>query len=101
VPSDVTRDPSIERTPFAVVEQAGETQVYAFHHAAQGHDQERHFCSRCGTTLFGFLSTASREHRYRRWLLPDDGLQEPAYSVTDRKREAWVSLPSHWQVDPQ
>ena len=37
----------------AVIEQTGKTSVYAFHLAAQSHNQERHFCPKCGTTLFG------------------------------------------------
>jgi hypothetical protein len=43
----------------ALVYIQGESQVYAFHHAPQNHEQQRHFCWRCGTTLFWFISTLS------------------------------------------
>ena len=41
----------------AVVSMSGSTTIYAFHHATQNHDQQHHFCSRCGTTLYGSIST--------------------------------------------
>lgn len=31
----------------------------------------------------------------------DEGLPDPTYSVTDRKKESWVSLPPHWKVWPE
>ena len=52
----------------AVVERRGETNVYAFHHAAQNQDQERHFCANCGTTLLVSLG-GTRVHWRRWWLL--------------------------------
>ncbi len=81
----------------AVVEQKGETQVYAFHHAAQNHDQARHFCPRCGTTLFWTISTLPELIGIAGGCFADGGLPEPAYSVTDGKREAWLTLPGHWK----
>jgi hypothetical protein len=39
-----------------VIEIRGETKVYAFHHDAKNHDQQRHFCVACGATLFWYLS---------------------------------------------
>jgi hypothetical protein len=33
------------------------TKTYTFHHAAQKHEKERHFCGRYGTTLFWFVSS--------------------------------------------
>ena len=85
----------------AVVEQTGETNVYAFHHAPQDHDQERHFCSACGTTLFWFVSALPEKIGIAGGCFADGGLPEPTYSVTERKREAWVSLPPHWQAYQQ
>jgi hypothetical protein len=82
----------------AVMEQTGKTNVYAFHNAAQNHDQERHFCPQCGTTLFWFVSTVPGKIGIAGGCFADSGLPEPSYSVTDRKREPWVSLPSQWKV---
>ncbi len=80
----------------AVVSQVGDTRTYSFHHAAQGHDQERHFCARCGTTLFWFVSTVPDKIGIAGGCFADGALPEPGYSASDRKREAWLSLPSHW-----
>ena len=82
----------------AVVQQRGETKTYTFHHTAQNHDQERHFCSHCGTTLFWFVSSVPEKIGIAGGCFADGGLPEPSYSVTDRKRESWVSLPQHWEV---
>jgi hypothetical protein len=88
-----------ERT--AVISQQGETQVYAFHHEGQNHDQERHFCKHCGTTLFWFVSSLPQKIRIAGGCLAEQGLPEPTYSVTDRKREPWVTLPGHWHTYPE
>ena len=82
----------------AVVQQRGETKTYTFHHTAQNHDQERHFCSHCGTTLFWFVSSVPEKIGIAGGCFADAGLPEPSYSVTDWKRESWVSLPQHWEV---
>ena len=82
----------------AVVQHRGETKTYTFHHTAQNHDQERHFCSHCGTTLFWFVSSVPEKIGIAGGCFADAGLPEPSYSVTDWKRESWVSLPQHWEV---
>lgn len=84
----------------AIVASSGMTKPYAFHHEAQHHDQVRHFCPACGTTLFWTLSSAPEMIGIAGGCFADAGLPEPTYSVTDRKREAWVSLPPTWQVFP-
>ena len=44
----------------AVTQRIGETKVYAFHHAAQNHDQARYVCPHYGTTKpFSACSMAS------------------------------------------
>ncbi len=82
----------------AVVRQSGETTIYAFHHAGQDHDQERHFCSRCGTTLFWFISSAPQQIGIAAGCFAPEQFPEPAYSVTHDKKEAWVSLSAGWQT---
>jgi hypothetical protein len=82
----------------AVVARGGETQIYAFRHAAQDHDQERHFCKVCGTTLFWYISTLPEQIGIAGGCFAEQGLPEPTYSVADQKREAWVTLPSHWRA---
>jgi hypothetical protein len=80
-----------------VVARVGETSVYAFHHAPQNHDQERHFCSRCGTTLYWYVSTLPELIGIAAGCFADVGLPEPTYSVAHQKKEAWVSLPTSWK----
>jgi hypothetical protein len=84
----------------AVVRQEGRTSVYSFHHAAQNHDQHRHFCSKCGTTLFWYVSTLPDMIGIAGGCFAERGLGEPTYSVSDDKREPWIALPSQWQVRP-
>jgi hypothetical protein len=81
-----------------VREQRGEMSVYAFRHAAQGHDQARHFCSRCGTTLFWTVSTLPDLIGIAGGCFADDGLPAPSYSVTHGKKEAWLGLPPGWKT---
>ena len=84
----------------AVTEFTGQTKVYAFHHAAQNHDQERHFCPRCGTTLFWYVSALPEKIGIAAGCFADEALPEPTHTVTDGKRETWVGLPERWQVHP-
>lgn len=85
----------------AVVAQTGETRCYAFHHDAQDHDQARHFCAHCGTTLFWFVSTLPEKIGIAGGCFAGSagqGLPEPDYSVTDRQREPWIRLPEGWKI---
>jgi hypothetical protein len=82
----------------AVTAFTGQTKVYAFHHAAQNHEQKRHFCPDCGTTLFWYLTALPEKIGIAGGCFADEGLPEPTLTVTDGKREAWVSLPGNWQV---
>ena len=82
----------------AVVATTGQTNVYAFSHTPQNHDQERHFCAKCGTTLFWYVSALPEKIGIAGGCFADDGLPEPTYSVTDTKKEHWVVLPAHWAV---
>jgi hypothetical protein len=81
-----------------VMEKKGEMRVFAFRHAAQNHDQARHFCTHCGTTLYWTIST-----------LPDligiaggcfagcAPLSPPTMSVQDDDCVEWVTLPQAWK----
>jgi hypothetical protein len=82
----------------AVVKERGNTSVYSFRHESQNHDQERHFCAICGTTLFWYVSTLPEKIGIAAGCFADEGLPEPTYSVTDHKREPWLSLPLKWKV---
>lgn len=80
-----------------VLDQQGTTSVYAFHHAALSHDQQRHFCPQCGTTLFWYLSSMPKLIGVAGGCFADAGLPEPAYSTSHQKIENWLTLPSGWK----
>jgi len=77
----------------AVTSQTGETTVYRLHNRAHNHDQERHFCSRCGTTLFWFVSTLPDAIGVAGGCFADAPLGVPTYSTNDRKIKSWITLP--------
>jgi hypothetical protein len=84
-----------------VVSQTGETTVYAFHHVELNHDQERHFCSSCGTTLFWYVSNMPTRVGIAGGCFEEVALLELDASYRDNKRLPWVSLPSHWHHHAQ
>lgn len=79
----------------------GQTAVYAFHNAARDEDQERHFCSRCGTTLYGYTS----KHPDLLWIasgcFAEEPLEEPSITSSHSKKWEWVSIPGTWKVWPE
>jgi hypothetical protein len=81
----------------AVIETVGETKVYNLDHL----EQERHFCPVCGTTLFWFTTAAPEFIGIAGGCFADESFPDPTYSVTDRKRWQWVSLPEQWKVFPE
>jgi hypothetical protein len=80
----------------AVVNTRGQTNVYAFHHAELKHDQARHFCSSCGTTLFWFVSNMPTRIGIAGGCFEPGALPEPDASHRDAKHVPWISLPGHW-----
>lgn len=80
----------------AIVSQQGRTNVYAFHNAALNHDQQRHFCCECGTTLFWFVSNAPDKIGIAAGCFAPEALSEPDASFRDSQRLPWVALPSAW-----
>jgi hypothetical protein len=82
----------------AVTRQDGQTEVYAFHHAILNHEQERHFCVKCGTTLFWFVSDIPEKIGIAGGCFEPGDLPEPNASYRDHMREACVGLPRAWPV---
>ena len=82
----------------SVLEQTGSTLTYEFHHEAQNHDQRRHFCQACGTTLFWYVSTMPEKIGIAGGCFAPEALPDPTYSVTHRNIEAWLQIPGNWKV---
>ena len=76
-----------------VQEQTGAMQEYAFHHAAMNHDQARHFCARCGTTLVWTISTLPHLVGIAGGCFTDSPLGVPSYSAAHYQCLEWVGLP--------
>lgn len=76
-----------------VVARSGRTNVYAFHHQAPDHEQERHFCPTCGTTLYWYISSLNELIGVAGGCFGELDLGEPPVSVTHAKKLAWVELP--------
>jgi hypothetical protein len=83
---------------LAVTHQVGETQVYGFHHKELNHEQERHFCIKCGTTLFWFVSSMPEKIGIAAGCFESGALPDPGASYRHNKREAWLELPETWSV---
>ena len=77
-----------------VTEISGEMLVYAFHHPTENYDQERHFCSKCGTTLFWYTSARPHLIGIAAGCFPDESFGVPTISGTSSKKLPWVELPS-------
>ena len=84
----------------SVVATTGEMIVYAFHHTAQNHDQERHFCKTYGTTLYWFLSALPEKIGIAGGCFEDIEFSQPDMSVSHLKKASWVGVPEDWKVQP-
>jgi hypothetical protein len=79
----------------AVVAQTGATHVYTGNDPANPY--ARHFCARCGTTLYWKSQTFMPQFTgIAGGCFVDDPVPDPAFSAQDGTRCAWVSLPDHW-----
>jgi hypothetical protein len=83
-----------------VVESQGEFSVYSFHHAAQNHDQDRHFCTACGSTLYWYNSALPDLIGISAGCFDDNLPGEPQLSVTDARRYDWLAIPDAWRKVP-
>ena len=84
-----------------LTQQVGKTNVYSFHHDAQNHDQERHFCPTCGTTVFWFVSALPELVGIAAGCFGESPPGVPNMSVTHSKKYTWVGLPESWRTVSQ
>jgi hypothetical protein len=86
---------------LAIVSVAGPLTVYAPYNAARKEDQERHFCSKCGTTLYWYASTLPGMVGIAGGCFADNPVGEPSMTASHHRKWEWVSIPTHWQVLPE
>jgi hypothetical protein len=82
-----------------VEDKVGETLVYDFHDEARNH-QRRHFCQRCGTTLYWYNSALPDLVGVAAGCFGEDLPGEPKLSVTHARKYGWVTLPGSWRIVP-
>jgi hypothetical protein len=81
-----------------IVGRAGDLHVYA-----KGGDNpfQRHFCAKCGTTLFWKSENFLPEFTgVAGGCFADDPLPAPNASASDSGRCAWLELPKDWLTSP-
>lgn len=81
-----------------VVAKEGDLEVYA-KDGPEGY--ERHFCARCGTTLYWKSFAFLADHTgIAGGCFADDPLPSPNFSASDTGRCAWLTLPAEWARAP-
>jgi hypothetical protein len=83
----------------SVVKITGETKIYKLWHKELSHEQNRHFCVQCGTTLFWYVSTMPHLIGVAGGCFAASGVIEPTHSVNNSQKCQWVNFPSNWQIN--
>ena len=73
----------------------GESKEYSFHHKEKGHDQVRHFCEVCGTTLYWFVSEMPGLTGVAGGCFTEQPLGQPNYSTSHSNKCNWLMLPKN------
>lgn len=76
-----------------VVDLLGESNRYELTNPNDGFVQQRHFCIRCGTTLYWHVSGLPGVTGIAGGCFSDFPLQDPSYSSSHRDKLSWVSVP--------
>ena len=77
-----------------VVEIVGASKVYRLHNSKQGHDQERHFCTGCGTTLYWYVSDMPNMIGIAGGCFIENDLGVPVFSANNKTICSWLFLNS-------
>ncbi len=72
--------------------------VYAFER--ESGRQERHFCDRCGSTVFWRSEVFAGLIGVAAGCLTGGDIGEPTVSVSETNRRAWLAIPDHWLHAP-
>jgi len=80
----------------SLLNKVGDFSCYALHNTEQNHDQERYFCSRCGTTLFWTVSTWPEVTGIAGGCFVGNDLDNPDGSYNHTQKCEWLTLPNSW-----
>lgn len=83
-----------------ILEKHGAFNCYSLHNAEQNHNQERFFCSHCGTTLYWTISTSPELTGIAGGCFVGEGLGEPKYSLNHSQICKWLFFPNSWNKNP-
>lgn len=72
--------------------------VYKLHNKEQNHDQERYFCTSCGTTLFWYISTFTNMIGVAGGCFISNPLPEPSVSFNHKQKVAWATFSDSCEV---
>ena len=83
----------------AIIAKTGTTNVYTGKNLAGPY--KRHFCSRCGTTLYWKSQNFMPEFTgIAGGCFVADPIPPPDFSVSDAQRHGWARLPDDWKKYP-
>lgn len=60
--------------------------------------QNRHFCTRCGTTLYWRVAAFPGMLGVAGGCFTGAALPAPTHALSDEQRCAWLALPAHWKA---
>lgn len=83
----------------SVVRMTGESKIYTFWHEVLNHEQNRHFCGHCGTTLFWYISTMPHLIGVAGGCFAGSSMLEPTHSLNHSQKCQWINFPSPWHVN--
>jgi len=83
----------------SVVKITGETKIYNLWHKELSHEQNRHFCVQCGTTLFWYISTMPHLIGVAGGCFAASDVFEPTHSLNHSQKCQWLDFPSNWQIN--
>lgn len=82
----------------AVSKITGETSIYKLWHEEQNHEQERHFCCNCGTTLYWTTSTIPHLIGIAGGCFAGAEIIEPTHTLNNKQKCSWLSFPDTWEI---
>ena len=83
----------------SVLKRVGETKIYTFWHQDLNHEQNRHFCVQCGTTVFWTISTMPHLIGIAGGCFAASEVIVPTHSLHHSQKCQWVQFPSNWLVN--
>jgi hypothetical protein len=85
----------------AILEKTGDTTIYRVDADSNGNRQERHFCARCGTTVYWTISALPSWTGIAGGCFAENPLPAPDYTLVNAEKCVWLQLPQDWKTSIQ